>query len=328
MTIHNFMISNRSVTLVLDDGPRTITEGQDNYEAILQALRDKDMNRAAALANPAAIVRKYVSGRCEVVGDQLYYKGKEITGYLVDKIFEFARDDLPWEHLVTFMDNLQNNPSARAREELYRFLETENMPVTEDGHFLAYKAVRADWTDCRTGTIDNSVGQTVTMERRDVNDDQAIGCSHGLHAGSLEYVRGFHQGGHVIIVKINPQDVVCIPTEDVRKLRCCRYEVLKEMDAELLFPSYSTDGSTHYGTSPLEKPDIHNEWDEVRPELYSDIQSNIDNGDFYQDDEDDDLSIKDNEDYDPMWDEPTVEIAPYNPNESPYAYDHDPFNEE
>lgn len=296
----NFMVKDHSVTLIFSDGPRTITAGQPSFKPLLEALRKRDFEEAERIANPTQAIHRFSRGNIEIVGSAITYKGEEIGGYLVKKIFQFIRDDLPWEHLVAFLDNLQSNESRRAREELYRFLETEDMPVTEDGHFLAYKVVRENWKDIYSDTIDNSVGQVVQMPRRAVDDNQAIGCSAGLHAGSLEYVRNFSSRGHIIIVKINPADVVCIPQEDVRKLRCCRYEVLKEMDKKLLYPSYSNDGHTPRGSlnSDYEFGAVAGNWDEVGDEVFDDIEFYAQDHDLWDDDENHD-------DY--CWEGPTEE---------------------
>ncbi|NBR96976.1 MAG: hypothetical protein EBT48_05170 [Verrucomicrobia bacterium] len=102
------------------------------------------------------------------------------------------------------------------------------MPITPDGCFLAYKSVRPDFTDHHTGKFSNRVGSVLEMERRKVDDDRNNGCSYGFHAGSLEYATTF--GGNdrkVLVVKINPADVVSVPTDcDCQKLRTARYEVI------------------------------------------------------------------------------------------------------
>ena len=80
------------------------------------------------------------------------------------------------------------------------FLENKNLPITEDGCFLAYKAVTSDYKDKWTQQIDNSVGETVSMPRRKVNDDCGMGCADGLHCGAIEYVEGYrseHSGDRV-----------------------------------------------------------------------------------------------------------------------------------
>jgi hypothetical protein len=127
------------------------------------------------------------------------------------------------------MENLMSNPSHRAVTELYKFLEKGNLPITNDGHFLAYKKVRKDYKDCHTGTMDNSIGQIVEMERNQVDDKAENTCSSGLHFCSREYLDHFG-GERTVILKINPADVVSIPTDyNASKGRACRYEVIGEL---------------------------------------------------------------------------------------------------
>jgi len=112
---------------------------------------------------------------------------------------------------------------------LYGFLEKNRLPITGDGHFLAYKKVRDNFMDVYTGTMDNSVGKFVEMERNQVNDDKNQTCSAGLHFCSESYLNHFG-GERTVIVKINPRDVVSIPTDyDNAKGRACRYEVIGEV---------------------------------------------------------------------------------------------------
>jgi hypothetical protein len=56
--------------------------------------------------------------------------------------------------------------------------------------------------------------------------------------GSLE------SGDRIVIVKINPKDVVSVPSDcNYEKLRTCRYEVVGEYEGELLKPLYKADFS-------------------------------------------------------------------------------------
>jgi hypothetical protein len=99
---------------------------------------------------------------------------------------------------------------------------------------LAYKKVRNDYLDIHSGTMDNSVGQTVEMERNEVDDDKDRTCSTGLHFCSLDYLS--HFGGHdsrTVVLKINPRDVVSIPADyHATKGRACRYEVIDEINKD------------------------------------------------------------------------------------------------
>jgi hypothetical protein len=124
-----------------------------------------------------------------------------------------------------------SNPSKRAVDELYGFLEKGNLPITADGCFLAYKKVRNDYLDIHSGTMDNSVGKVLEMERNEVDDNANNTCSTGLHFCSLDYLS--HFGGadsRTVVVKINPRDVVSIPADyHATKGRTCRYEVIDEI---------------------------------------------------------------------------------------------------
>jgi hypothetical protein len=135
---------------------------------------------------------------------------------------------LPFKPLVRFLGKLMANPSRRAVNELYKFLEHKNMPITPEGNFIAYKGVKSDFKDHYSGKFDNSVGQTLSMIRNRVCDDANIGCSYGFHAGSYEYAKGYSSGGgHLMRVEIDPTDVVSVPLDcDCQKLRTAKYKVV------------------------------------------------------------------------------------------------------
>jgi hypothetical protein len=77
--------------------------------------------------------------------------------------------------------------------------------------------------------MDNSVGMIVEMERNRVDDDKNVTCSTGLHFCGMSYLSHFG-GARTVIVKINPRDVVSIPTDyNEAKGRACRYEVIGEL---------------------------------------------------------------------------------------------------
>ena len=116
-----------------------------------------------------------------------------------------------------FMQNLIDNPSKRAIDELYLFLE-HKMPITPEGTFIAYKGLREDYYSITSGKLEllhgkvdeqghifNGIGETIECVRNNVCDNKDISCSTGLHAGSKEYATGFAQG-KVVRVEINPKD--------------------------------------------------------------------------------------------------------------------------
>lgn len=228
-----YLIQGANITMVIDGNSHTITKTHINYEEIKQAIKEENWDVVKDLIEPKKQLLNYGNGNIEIQGDIVYWKGLKFHNTLTDKLIQMWREGFPIEPLILFIDNLMENPSRRAVTELYRFLEKGKLPITSDGHFLAYKKIKDDYTDCHTGTIDNSVGQVVEMERNRVDDDKDRTCSYGLHFCSKDYLSHFG-GERVVVLKINPRDVVSIPSDyHDTKGRCCRYEVVEEITEQL-----------------------------------------------------------------------------------------------
>jgi hypothetical protein len=226
-----FLIQGNNIVVVIDNKPHTISKTHITYQKVLDAIKAGDWETVKDTIDPKKVVINYGKGNVEVQGDKLFWKGKEFHNALSARMIGMLQEGLPVEPLILFMENLMSNPSKRSVTELYGFLEKNNLPITSDGHFLAYKKVRRDFKDCHSGTMDNSVGQVLEMPRNEVDDDQNRTCSTGLHFCSQSYLP--HFGGsdsRTVIVKINPRDVVSIPTDyDNAKGRASRYEVIGEL---------------------------------------------------------------------------------------------------
>lgn len=225
-----YLIQGPNIVVVVDNKPYNF--GPDNicYNEILEGIKNNDENRIRQNLSPKTSIANYTSGTVRIEGDTLYWKNVPFNNYLTRKIVEMKKNNFNVSSLIAFMENIMKNPSKRAVDELYGFLEVGKMPITEDGHFLAYKKVTNDYLDCHTRTINNRVGQIVEMERNAVDDNKEVTCSTGLHFCSEEYLKQFN-GDRIMIVKINPRDVVSIPIDyNNTKGRCCRYEVVGEIE--------------------------------------------------------------------------------------------------
>lgn len=170
--------------------------------------------------------------------------GNKIPEVLNDRVLSFKEQGLPFGPLVKFSKKLLDNPSYNSREMLYKFLEHNGHPIAKDGNFMAYKKVRENFKDCHTGTIDNRVGNTVEMPRHLVDDNPNNTCSSGLHVASFEYAKGF-SSGHIMLIEINPADVVSVPVDyNGEKMRVCRYVVKGIAESRIdraLFDEYDDD---------------------------------------------------------------------------------------
>jgi hypothetical protein len=239
-----FMFVDGNLTLVLNNRTYQVLPDHINYKMILQVLPTATSEELLEIVDIEKAVSVYSDGQVEIKNGQVTYAGDVVHGSISRRILEFMSKGLPFQPLVNFLNNLMENPSMQSQKELYDFLEHENLPITEDGHFLAYKAVRSDYMDKYAGKFRNKVGDVCTMQRAKVDDNRSVGCSQGLHAGALNYVAGYgsvDHGDRIVIVKINPRDVVSVPSDcNCEKLRTCRYEVVGEYQGELKKPLYSS----------------------------------------------------------------------------------------
>ena len=141
-------------------------------------------------------------------------------------------DPQPW---VNFWERLMRNPSWRSVKQLFPFMAHEGIPILPDGCFLAYKSVTRGYLDHHSKKIDNHPGRTIKEKRNRISDDPTHACHFGLHVGALGYANTFGSDRRIIICKIDPENVVCVPNDSSQqKMRVCEYFVIGEHPGKLL----------------------------------------------------------------------------------------------
>lgn len=252
-----FVLADNKLTVILPNGvSKSISSNNSLFEEVVQAINERNWEVVPDLMDPKQQVSKLSNGLFKVGDDgQVYIDEKQVPNVLGKKIVEYYNSKLPFEPLIAFWKNLNENPSYRAVQELYGFLLANDHPITPDGCFIAYKGVRENFTDCHTGTISNTVGEVVKMPRNQVDEDPTRTCSAGLHVSSWKYAHdsyGGGRGGNTIVVKVNPRDVVAVPHDYYEeKMRVCEYEVMQVLEKPLqnnLY--YSADENDPYRGKP------------------------------------------------------------------------------
>lgn len=257
-----YIVQGSNITVVIGSKPHTISKSHITYQKVLDAIKAGDWDLVKNIIEPIKVVLNFGKGNVSVQGEQLFWKGKPMHNALTNRMIAMLQDGFPVEPLVAFMENLMTNPSKRAVDELYGFLEKNSLPITPDGCFLAYKKVRSDYMDIHSGTMDNSVGMVVEMERNEVDDNKDQTCSAGLHFCSQEYLPHFGNtyDSRVVIVSINPRDVVSIPSDyNNAKGRTCRYEVIGEIgndsgEVNTAFTTSVQSNASNNIAKPVSKP--------------------------------------------------------------------------
>lgn len=266
------------------------TDQHPAWDRIIQGVMSEDANvyKLFDVGAVAAEAFKRLSDRVTISGGNVYFDNEKVNGALEEQISRFveAGTEEDWLPLIKFYEKVMTNLNQHTREQLYRWLNQQQITITEDGDFIAYKGVKPrkatddfEWESISggraivngtvySGNIPNDVGAIVEMPRGEVQHDPSVGCHTGLHAGTWAYAKDFSKGA-VLRVAINPRDVVSVPTDcNDAKLRTCRYTVLEVTDKENLETVYrpaSTWGDSVQDTAR----DYEDEWyEEDDEDLY------------------------------------------------------------
>ena len=232
------------VMATIDGVQYTVQVGNTLFIDALDAYRKADWQSFIDATSPSKkishLFAKY--DNVEVNEGVLYVNGDKVNEIISDRLMTFLERGVDTMPIMKFISRLELNPSSRAVKELYTFLEHKALPLTDSGTFLAYKAVNANYMDCHSNTYFNGVGSVLSMPRNKVDDNKEVGCSYGFHAGTLDYASNFMpQNGHLMLVEIDPADVVSIPVDsEFQKLRTCRYKVVQEYENALELPLYKS----------------------------------------------------------------------------------------
>jgi hypothetical protein len=232
----SYTITNNTISIFSGDKRFTLTPDDANFSMVKQALLDKKGdNEVLDLLDHSRLVRRW-SGGAYWLNDsqQICDSDGPLPDVLHLRIMAMIRDNQKPTALFNFWARLKNNPSNRSVTQLWDFLQHAGIPLTDGGFFLAYKSVRPDLLDHHSGKWENRPGKVLSMPRNKISDDPRTPCHEGFHVGALSYAQTFGSEKKIVICKVDPEDVVCVPyDESHRKMRVCRYEVVGFHGADL-----------------------------------------------------------------------------------------------
>lgn len=242
------IITPTSITVVIDNVHRCIDKSHVNFVRLERALRELNLlmkgteeyddfvDNIRDLVDIRRFVARVTEGRVQISDDTVMFDGKKVHGVIADNLLRLLNDGMDVRPLARFLERVSRNPIISARDEIYLFLESGNMVLTDDGCFLAFKKVKADYasshTDKNLNKVYNHVGTVVSMPIDECDTNRNETCSSGLHFCSFQYLPNFGVGGEskVVVLKIAPEDVVAIPNDyNNSKGRAWKYAVIGEV---------------------------------------------------------------------------------------------------
>lgn len=228
-----FNIADHNLVFIAKGKPWDVRLENANFDKIKSLLLSgsTDEDELISLADIPTQIHVASDGKVRVVNGEVLYNSKPIENCWTSKLLRLLQDGHPVDAFMLALSSLQRNPSFMARERLPLFQEHNNLGFLPDGRLTALKAVRSDWKDKHSGTIDNSPGRTITMPRHEISDDPSVHCHIGLHVGTWEYVSSFarNDSDRILLCAFWPEHVVAVPNDNTTKIRVCEYSTLSEL---------------------------------------------------------------------------------------------------
>lgn len=229
-----YMVSGKGVITTILDGKTNQTHPRTPfYDEILVAVKARDAAKYRELSDMKSRLELVSKARISFAGGAFTLDGKPMHNAMTKRFVRLVEDGHDMAPFMAFIKNCLLNPRQEAIDELYTFLENNDLPITEDGCFLAYKFVNQDYTSWhanKDGTHNlNYVGTVVQMPMSECCQDRKIGCAAGLHCCQLDYCKSWGSTYRIVVVRVNPCDVASVPDDcSFQKLRACKYEVVAE----------------------------------------------------------------------------------------------------
>lgn len=241
-----------SITVIIPGvvEPKTMTHDNPLYEKACELAKAGNEDLLGLFDKAQAAAKRFdrLSERVTVSNGNIYFDGDQIDNGLTRQVARFIDSNVEdWKPLVRFFEKVQTNPNEHSREQLYGFIERNELTITENGDIVLYKGVRQDADDPDVyrpthsghGFVDGveyfnenlpqRIGSAVEIPRSEVVHDPHADCHIGLHAACFEFAKGF--GGPVTLeIHVNPRDVGSVPDHG-NKVRVSRYVVIREVDA-------------------------------------------------------------------------------------------------
>lgn len=218
-----------SITITWSKGdPTYISSDDKRFKKVNKLLFQEKYDKIIELLDVKETIKRKIQGSdFDIKAYDVYYKDEKLPETLAKKLIEFSKKEEDINYLAKFWEKLRQNPTPYAKENLFKFLDGNNIPITKNGNFICYKKVDENFKDLHTRSIDYSPGNVVQQDRGKCDPNPRNTCSTGLHVASHDYAWGFGGKKKLIKCEVNPKDVISVPNDyQYKKMRVCRLKVI------------------------------------------------------------------------------------------------------
>lgn len=233
------IITDTKVVFIANSQQFSVPSTDENFASIIEAIEQGDGTKAIELANLTERLKVQSGGKATIVDGRVLYDGRPVHNSIQERIENLFKRGIAYDRLLRFLEKVMLNPSPRAQQEIFPFMENKGIPINAEGNLIAYKVVtrKADgnlWDKYTGSSYRNNPGDQPFMER-ELTDDWGIDCGQGFHVGNLgysgpngDYYAGPNSSDVIVLVEVNPKHIVSVPRESSSwsKFRCNTYKVL------------------------------------------------------------------------------------------------------
>ena len=120
------------LTIVADGVQHTVLASNPMFASAVSAFQSKDWDALMLVIDPTRkfnnLYAKYE--QIEVKDGSVFVSGDVVRSIVADRIINFLADGIDCLPIFKFITRLHLNPSKRAVDELYTFLEHKHLPLT------------------------------------------------------------------------------------------------------------------------------------------------------------------------------------------------------
>lgn len=235
--------NDNSYTVVINNKMYDFSSDHLAHDKLVEAIANDDEKMFVSHYSTEDAFHSWSEGNFVLVDDQIIYDGEPLVQVISDRVIEMIQDKFDVVPMLNFIEKLYSSGDFRVVNELFNFMLHKHLPITKDGNLIAWKGVQeytgpdfvdyagrtvtaGDLVDCWTGRIRNNPGDTNRMPRHQVENDPRNPCGPGFHCGEIGYAEGWAKDA-ILMVEINPADVVSIPEDSsCKKMRCCEQTIV------------------------------------------------------------------------------------------------------
>ena len=216
MADRQYAVTPDSVTVHLDDRMFVIDRDHPNFKTARAAIMAEDWENVRRAMDIPATIFKHSEGDIQFLAGILRYKDEKINNAIASRILDLIQVNSNFKPLMRLLDRVMTADATRCHPDpLYLFLCENQLPITPEGRFLAYRRIEAN-------TYSPDRAADVLADDGEMKADPEN--PHAFHVGSREYAQSLGPRGHVAIVEIDPADIVHVPAEeDAQAIKVARF---------------------------------------------------------------------------------------------------------